>query len=67
MVYERYCWDFNAEYFSTRTDVSNGPEQLKIAMQAVAEIVEALAVEDNEVVTAPAEFEVDLALENWTS
>ena len=58
LVYETYYWDFNAEYFSLRADFTNVPEKVKTAMLAVAEIVEALAVDDNELVTAPDDFEV---------
>ncbi len=58
IVYETYYWDFNAEYFSLRSDFTNMPEKMKTAILAVAEIVEALAVNDNELVTAPDDFEV---------
>jgi hypothetical protein len=58
LVYETYYWDFNAEHFSLRADFTNMPEKVKTAILAVAGIVEALAVEDNEVVTAPDDFEV---------
>ena len=58
LVYETYYWDFNAEYFSLRADFTNMPEKMKTAILAVADIVEALAVDDNELVTAPDDFEV---------
>jgi hypothetical protein len=58
LVYETYYWDFNAEYFSLRADFTNMPEKMKTAILAVAEIVEALAVDDDELVEAPADFEV---------
>lgn len=58
LVYETYYWDFNAEYFSLRADFTNMPEKVKTTLLTVAEIVEALALDDNELVTAPAEFEV---------
>jgi hypothetical protein len=58
LVYETYYWDFNAEYFSLRADFTNMPEKVKTTILTVAEIVEALAVDDNELVAAPADFEV---------
>src|SRR5579863_3628910 len=58
MVYETYYWDFSAEYFSLRADFTNMPEKVKTTILTVAEIVEALAVDDNELVTAPDDFEV---------
>ena len=58
LVYETYYWDFNAEYFSLRADFTNVAEKVKTTILTVAEIVEALAVEDNEVVTAPDDFKV---------
>ncbi len=57
-VYETYYWAYYANYFSTRTDVSGVPQKIKIAMQAAAEIVEALEVEEKEVVAAPDDFHV---------
>lgn len=58
LVYETYYWDFNAEYFSLRADFTNMPEKVKTTILTVAEIVEALGVDDNELVTAPDDFEV---------
>ncbi|MHB8655717.1 MAG: hypothetical protein ACYDA9_17775 [Terriglobia bacterium] len=58
LVYETYYWDFNAEYFSLRADFTNLPEKVKTTILTVAEIVEALGVEEKEVVTAPDDFEV---------
>src|SRR5579859_7180322 len=58
LVYETYYWDFNAEYFSLRADFTSIPEKVKTTILAVAEIVEALAVDDNELVTAPDDFDV---------
>ena len=58
LVYETYYWDFNAEYFSLRADFTSMPEKVKTTILAVAEIVEALAVDDNELVTAPDDFEI---------
>jgi hypothetical protein len=58
LVYETYYWDFNAEYFSLRADFTNMPEKVKTTILAVAEIVEALAVDDNELVRAPDDFKV---------
>lgn len=58
LVYETYYWDFTAEYFSLRADFPNISEKVKTTILAVAEIVEALAVDDNEVVTAPDDIEV---------
>ncbi|MGA2630906.1 MAG: hypothetical protein ABSG54_11915 [Terriglobia bacterium] len=57
LVYETYYWAFHAEYFSPRADLSSVPEKVKIAMQVAAEIVEALEVEEKEVITAPDDFE----------
>ena len=57
-IYETYYWDFHAEYFSPRADFSGVPENVKAAMLAVGEIVEALVVEEKGVVTAPDDFEV---------
>ena len=58
LVYETYFWDFNAEYFSLRADFTNLPEKVKTAILTVAKIVEALAVDNNELVTAPDDFEI---------
>lgn len=58
LVYETYYWDFNAEYFSLRADFTNVPEKVKTTILTVAEIVEALAVDGNELVTAPDDIEV---------
>ena len=58
LVYETYYWDFNAEYFSLRADFTNVPEKVKTATLIVAEIVEALATDDSELITAPDDFEV---------
>ncbi len=57
LVYETYYWDFHAKYFSPRADFSSVPEKVKTAMQVAAEIVEALEVEEKEVVTAPDDFQ----------
>jgi len=57
-IYEIYYWDFHAEYFSLRADFTNMPEKVKTTILTVAEIVEALGVDDNELVTAPDDFEV---------
>jgi hypothetical protein len=57
-IYETYYWDSHAEYFSPRADIRSVPENVKTAMLAVAEIVEALGVEEKEVVTAPDDFEI---------
>ncbi len=55
-IYETYYWDFHAEYLSPRADFSGVPENVKTAMLAVGEILEALGVEKLEVVTAPDDF-----------
>ena len=55
---ETYYWDFHAEYFSPRTDFNGFPEEAQAAMLEAAEAVESLAVEEKELVTAPADFKV---------
>ena len=57
-IYETYFWDFHAEYFSPRVDFSDVPEDVKTAMLAVAETLEALEVEGKEVAAASEDFEV---------
>ena len=56
LIYETYYWDFHAEYFSPRADFSGVPENVKTAMLAVGEILEALGVEKQEVVRVPDDF-----------
>jgi hypothetical protein len=58
LVYETYYWAFDAEYFSPWADVSSAPGKVETTMRAMAGIMEALEVEEKEVVTAPADFEV---------
>jgi len=57
-IYETYYWTHYANYFSPWADVTSVPGNVKTALQAMAEIVEALDVEKKEVVTAPDDFEV---------
>jgi hypothetical protein len=57
-IYETYYWDFHAEYFTSRADSNDVPENVKNAMLAVGEILEALGAEEKEVVTGPDDFEV---------
>src|SRR5713226_1428997 len=49
-VYETYYWAYYANYFSPWADVTSVPGNVKTALQAMAEIVEALDVEKKEVV-----------------
>ena len=57
-VYETYCWDFSAQYFSPWTNRPTQPSEVQESDFDLEETLEDLEVDTREVVTAPADFRV---------
>ncbi len=56
-VFETYYCAYYANYFSPWAHVNSVPGNVKTALQAMAEIVEVLGVEEQDIVTAPDDFQ----------